>query len=204
MVAVIGFTCILCGFLLLYPVLTGVVVQEIRYFLRSSSQKEVVPPARVAELPDKPATEMPVDSDFGIIIPKIGANEPVVPNVDPYSEAVYQSALSQGIAHASGTVYPGDIGRMFLFAHSAENAWFAARYNAAFYLLPKLEPGDPIYVYKNGIRYTYFVTGAEIVSEDAIEYLEYTSSDEKELVLMTCWPAGTTFQRYLVFARIIP
>lgn len=200
---ILGMVFMLIGFLLLYPVLYGAIVEEVHYLFRSAEDKAAVPPAKV----ETPATEysedyLPKDSSFGIVIPKIGANASVIANVDPYNESDYRSALTRGVAHANGTMYPGDIGRMFLFAHSSENAWFASRYNAIFYLLPKLENGDPIYVYHNNTRYTYFVTGSQVVAGDALEYLEYQGSTNKELVLMTCWPAGTTLQRYLVFARL--
>lgn len=200
--AITGMVFMLVGFLLIYPVLYGSLIQETGYLFRSTKAKNAVPPARIETAVPSEEELLPKDSLFGIVIPKIGANTAVIANVDPYDESVYQSQLSKGVAHASGTVFPGDIGRMFLFAHSAENAWFASRYNAVFYLLPKLQQGDPVYIYYNNTRYTYTVTGSQIVSDNELEYLEYQGTTGKELVLMTCWPAGTTLQRYLVFATL--
>src|SRR3989339_451702 len=76
--------------------------------------------AKYATLQVKPAAaEMePVDQEFGIVVPKIGANSKVIANVDPYNSKVYQRALTQGVAHAAGTVLPGEIGNSFLFSHS--------------------------------------------------------------------------------------
>jgi sortase A len=141
----------------------------------------------------------PVDESFGIVVPKIGANAPVVADVDPYDETVYQEALSRGVAHAAGTSYPGEGGPVFLFAHSATDFVEASRYNAIFYLLNKLEPGDDIYLFHNEEKYRYRVTGSTIVDESAVSYLEEGEHDT--LTLMTCWPPGTTYRRLVVTAR---
>lgn len=73
-------------------------------------------------------TLQPVDSLFGIIIPKIGANAKVIPNVDPYDSAIYQRALTKGVAHAKGSVFPGHVGNMFIFSHSSVNFYEAIRF----------------------------------------------------------------------------
>src|SRR5687768_8091733 len=43
---------------------------------------------------------------FQISIPKINANAPVIPNVDPFNEIEYKKSLENGVAHAKGTVMP--------------------------------------------------------------------------------------------------
>lgn len=186
---------ILIGVILLFPVIWSILTSEFRYLFLSDKIKTSVPVVQHSAA--TPKEVIPVDTSFGIVIPKIGANTRVIPNVDPYDEAIYQEALSQGVAHAAGTVFPGDTGNMFIFAHSAANPVDADVYNAVFYLLNKLKKDDPVYVFYLGKRYTYIVDEVTIVNEDEVAYLQ-SSSDKKTITLMTCWPAGTTAKRLLV------
>jgi LPXTG-site transpeptidase (sortase) family protein len=152
---------------------------------------------------NKPQTKIneinPVDKSFGIIIPKIGANARVIPDVDPFDSSVYQVALAKGVAQAKGTARPDQIGNMFLFSHSSANLLEANRYNSVFYLLSKLEKNDEIYIYYKNLKYKYIVSGKKLVDAKDISYLN-PASKVKSLILMTCWPPGTNFERLLIFA----
>ncbi|MBW6441421.1 sortase [Patescibacteria group bacterium] len=141
------------------------------------------------------------DPLFSIVVPKIGANSKVIPDVDPYNSKVYQVALTKGVAHAKGTAYPGERGNSFLFAHSSDNFYNANRYNSVFYLLNKIEIGDIFYlIYQNQI-FRYKVTETSVVKADAVEYM--SESNEKIATLMTCWPAGTTINRLVVVGKLV-
>ncbi len=142
----------------------------------------------------------PVSSQFGIIIPKIGANAPIFPNVDASKADSYLPILQKGVAHAAGTVFPGVAGNIFLFAHSTDNFWNVGRYNAIFYLLKELENGDEIDVFFGGIRHVYRVVNKLIVKPSEVHYLTETTPYE-QLSLQTCWPPGTTLKRLIVLAR---
>lgn len=144
----------------------------------------------------------PIDKEFGIIIPKINANAKIIKNVDPYNSLIYQSALSEGVAHANGTPLPGEPGRIFLFSHSSVNFYDALRYNSVFYLLSKLEWGDEIILYSQNKPYKYKVIGTEKVNPNNVDYISdaYKPSEEF-LTLMTCWPLGSTYKRLLVHAQ---
>src|SRR5437762_3331510 len=50
---------------------------------------------------------IPKDTQFSILIAKIGASAKVFPNVDPTNESEFLTILSQGVAHAKGSVFPG-------------------------------------------------------------------------------------------------
>jgi len=106
---------------------------------------------------------VPVDTDFGIVIPKLNANSKVITNVDPFDSRIYQIALTQGVAHARGTGLPGAPGNVFLFSHSSVNFYEASRYNSVFYLLTKLELDDEIQIYYQGNKYTYTIRNKSIV-----------------------------------------
>lgn len=146
-------------------------------------------------------TTKPVSTDFGIVIPKINANAPVIKDVDAFDSKVYQQALSKGIAHAKGTSTPDMAGNTFLFAHSAQNWLNANRYNAVFYLLYKLEKGDTFSVYYKGKEYVYKIEEKKTVSAENVEVMKQ-SAYPRSVTLMTCWPPGTTFQRLIVVGSL--
>lgn len=139
---------------------------------------------------------------YGIVIPKLGIDEPVVFNVDPNDEEQYRAALKEGIAHASSTAFPGNTGVAYYFAHSSTPE-FRSQYNAIFYLINRLEEKDEIYIWHERERYRYEVTGKQITTPEDLSFLEAAAQGEEKLVLQTCWPPGTTSQRLLVFAKRI-
>ncbi|MEK7576995.1 MAG: sortase [Patescibacteria group bacterium] len=186
---------ILIGISILLTLFTygKILYEELRY------QTTKYVPARITkELP-------PIDTDFGIVIPKIGANAKVIKDVDPYNSRVYQQALTQGVAHAKGSAVPDNEGNVFLFSHSSVNFYEALRYNSIFYLLNKLESDDTIDLYYQNKKYSYRVTKKEIVASTAVEYLLPTNGkDAYTLTLMTCWPPGTSFKRLIITATRTP
>ncbi len=141
----------------------------------------------------------PVNPDFSIVIPKIGANAKVQQNIDASDEKIYLDALNKGVAHTLGTAYPGEGGHIFLFAHSTDYFWNVGSYNAIFYLLYKLGKGDEVNLFYQGQRYVYRVIGSEVVDPSQVQYLTRKTNREF-LTLQTCWPLGTTLKRLLVFA----
>ena len=144
----------------------------------------------------------PKDTNFSIIIPKIGASAKVFPNVDITNENEFLPILLKGVAHAKGTVFPGQKGNTYLFAHSTDNFWDVGRYNAVFYLLKDLVPGDQIIIYFQNKRYDYVVKSSKIVDpSDTSNIVNAQKINKQQLILQTCWPPGTTWQRLLVFAE---
>jgi LPXTG-site transpeptidase (sortase) family protein len=143
----------------------------------------------------------PKDTEFSIIIPKIGASAKVIPNVDPTDEDAFKPALMKGIAHAKGTVFPGLAGNTYLFAHSTDNWWNVGRYNAIFYLLKDLTLGDEVVVFFEGKRHDYIVTKTYVAEATDVELLVNSQQGEEQLVMQTCWPPGTTWKRFFVVAK---
>ena len=138
------------------------------------------------------------NTEFSILIPKIGANAKILPNVDPDNKTEYLQKLQEGVAHAKGTVFPGLPGNIYLFAHSADSWWNVGRYNAAFYLIKELKAGDEIVVYFENRRHNYVVTETAIGDSSEVSLLVNSRKDEERLILQTCWPPGTAWKRYLV------
>lgn len=181
---------------LLYPVLNS----EVGYYLFPPNKNIAVESPENKVAPSKKVL-VPVDTSFGIVIPKIGANAKIIPNINPYNETEYQWALTKGVAHARGTVFPGQVGNVFLFSHSSSDLWIANRYNSIFYLVDKLVPGDEIYLFYKNEKFKYQVISKKIVDATSVQYLSPDNKD-KIVTLMTCWPAGTTFKRLVVIAKI--
>ena len=196
--------------------------EEVRYFINERAEKEYVVASTQEEgqfiierdfspsvqggslkqAKDKQNVEImvPVDPQFSLVIPKIGANAPVIPNINAAEKDEYLQALQSGVAHAQGTAFPGEGGHMFLFAHSTDYIWNVGTYNAVFYLLYKLEEGDEVNLFYEGQRFTYRVTGKQIIDPSEVEYLT-RKTDSELLTLQTCWPPGTTAKRQLIFAE---
>ncbi len=142
----------------------------------------------------------PVDPNFSVIVEKIGANAPIVANVDASNKAAYLAALKKGVAHALGTSFPGQKGVTYLFAHSTDTLINVPRYNAVFYLLREMEIGDKIVIFFAGRRYDYVVSETKITDPKDVSYFTL-KTDEQILVLQTCDPPGTSWRRLLVIAK---
>lgn len=143
----------------------------------------------------------PPNTDFSIVIPKIGAVAPIIANVDPSDSKKYLPALRNGVAHALGTKYPGQEGNIYLFAHSTDSFYNVGRYNAVFYLIGKLDSGDEIDLFYKGEKLTYVVYDKKVVDANASEYLGKIE-DGSTLTLQTCYPPGTTLKRLIVLAKL--
>jgi len=171
-----------------YPVIR----EELRYLLAAKTGQKSL----------KNAPIKPVDEDFGIVIPKIGANTRVMANVDPFNPKEYQWLLTKGVAHAKGSSLPNQPGNIFIFAHSSNNWYNANRYNAVFYLINKLEKNDEIIIYYQKTRFLYKVTAKKLVEASTVSYLSPSYQSGSVLTLMTCWPPGTTLKRLIIMAKM--
>jgi len=138
-------------------------------------------------------------SYFSLEIPKIGAGAQVIANVNSADKKEYQSALKQGVVHAAGTYLPGMGGSVTLFAHSTDIESNVGLYNAVFYRLDELMPGDEIIVWFLGEKKVYRVTGSKILPPSNVEAFKAEKNGEK-LYLVTCTPRGTTKNRLVVEA----
>jgi sortase A len=144
---------------------------------------------------------IPKDTQFSIVIPKIGASAKVFANVDPNNPDEFMPILLQGIAHAKGSVFPGMQGNIYLFAHSTDTWFDVGRYNAVFYLLHDLQQGDDIVIFFDNKRYDYTVTQTLITGPEDVSLISRDHNGPERLVLQTCWPPGTSLQRFYVVAE---
>ena len=188
---IVGLVLIVGGLLLVGLIYSPVIREEVNYRLttvKSSFQEnqEIIP----------------LNKEFGLVIPKIDVNVEVFPNVDANNPKEYLPLLAKGVAHAKGSLLPGQEGNVFIFAHSTDTPLNANRYNAVFYLLNKLEKDDEVFVYYQQEKHLYKVLEKKIISPEKLnDYLNTLKG--KILTLQTCYPPGTTLKRLLVIAQEI-
>jgi LPXTG-site transpeptidase (sortase) family protein len=157
------------------------------------------PLLRMYLFPPQYVREARASDQFSLHIPRIRAQSPVVEQVNPWNEAVYNVALKNGVAHARGSGLPGDKRTIFLFAHSSGMPWEQLYTNTIFLRLGELESGDEVILERKQKRFVYVVTEKKEVLPTDIQYLENLSPDQ--LILQTCTPIGTSLRRLLVFAK---
>ncbi len=143
----------------------------------------------------------PLSTDFGIVIEKINANAAVIPNINPNDYDQYEQALAKGVAQVAGSTEPGQPGNLYIFSHSADAPWNIVRFNAIFYLLREMEPGDKVVVFYKGRRYDYIVYDKHITNPEDTSYLT-NRYDQPVLTLQTCDPPGTLANRLIVRAKL--
>ena len=145
---------------------------------------------------------IPADTNFSILIPKLGINSKVFSNVDPSDEKIFRPILQKGVAHAKGSVFPGYKGSVYLFAHSTANFWEIENNNAIFYSVKDLVVGDDIVIFFNNKRHNYEVFASKVIEANDVSYLRDSQKNDYEtIILQACWPPGTTWKRLFVFAK---
>ncbi len=158
-------------------------------------------PVNFGDISNSQNSIIPVSTQYGIVIEKINANARVVPGINPASEREYLAALQQGVAEALGSTPPGQPGNLYLFSHSTDAPWNIVRFNAVFYLLRELEPGDRVIIFYKNRRYDYIVYDKAIANPADVSYLT-NKYDAPVLTLQTCDPPGTLLNRLVVRAKL--
>lgn len=166
-----------------------------------TSNEEPPPEVSFADVSVSENSIIPVSTQYGIVIEKIGANAKIVAGVNPADEKAYVQALSQGVAEALGSTKPGEAGNLYLFSHSTDAPWNIVRFNAIFYLLRELEVGDRVIIFYNNRRYDYIVFDKKVVAPQDVSYLT-NRYEEPVLTLQTCDPPGTLLNRLVVRAKL--
>lgn len=163
-----------------------------------SENKTVIDPLRTAN----GSVITPVNTEFAIVVPKIGINAPIMEGVDPTNPQEYNNVLTTAVAQSSTSFTPDKSGTVYLFSHSTNYDWFVNDLNAVFYLLKNLEDGDNIVLFYKGVRYTYRLTEKRVVKPSEISYL-VPQVGKRNLILQTCWPPGSVTERLLIFADLV-
>ena len=187
------------------PIIAGVAVVLLILFLQYN--RMIFAPIMAYVSPgNAPATEIEaldptitqtVSADPRLIIPKLNIDVPINFNV---ALSDVMSAMNHGVAHyriSGASAYPGEIGNFIITGHSAGDVYSSNPYKYIFSGLERLEEGDLIYVNYNSIRYTYKVTGKQVIEPSNVSAL-VVQTDRPLITLVTCTPLGTSRYRLLV------
>ena len=187
------------------PIIAGVTVVLIILFLQYNRMifapimAYVSPgnaPASEIEALDPTITQT-VSADPRLIIPKLNIDVPINFNI---SLSEVMSAMNHGVAHYrinGASAFPGEIGNFVITGHSAGDVYSSNPYKYIFSGLERLEEGDLIYVNYNSVRYTYKVTGKQVIEPSNVGAL-VMQTDRPLITLVTCTPLGTSRYRLLV------
>lgn len=199
--------CLIIAFASLGSLLLPILAAQIRPYIIVDTNTEDVQAKINNEYPVAqpdnldPSSLITAGQEFRITIPKIDLISDISPYVDLSKELEYKSELlNTGVAHAKDSYLPGEGGPVFLFAHSTDSIFNIARFNAKFFYAKDLKEGDEIQIDFKGKKYNYLIDHTVIVSPEDVETVRQTPAD---LILMTCTPPGTDWQRLLIFAKQI-
>jgi len=202
--------CLLVAVLSISSILLPLSTAQISSMVQKSNAQKTEQIKQAAATPDPqrllaqalevdPSKDAQISNEYILEVPKIGLVSGIAPNVDLDNEEVYKQKLKEtGVAHAKGSYFPGEVGPVFLFAHSTDTVFNISAFNAKFFALKDLEEGDEIKVNYHGNKHTYKVTGKTIINPDELDTIRNADSS---LILQTCWPPGTDWQRLIVFAK---
>jgi sortase A len=110
-------------------------------------------------------------------------------------EGVTLTAIDRGPSHWPGTAMPGEIGNVVVAGHRVTHS-------RPFHDLDQLRPGDPlVFTLTDGSRWTYELTGVEIVAPDAMHIVEQTP--DPTATLFACHPKGSAAQRIVAHFRLV-
>src|SRR3954451_17217192 len=142
-----------------------------------------------------PAAAKPVPGDEEAVarleIPRMNLNRIVV-------EGATADALTKGPGHFPETPLPGQLGNAAIAGHRTTHLH-------PFFDIDKLQPGDEIIVTTLNGRYTYSVTGTEVVApDDYNEVIPTTDPTKATLPLVSCTPRYSATNRFVVHADLVP
>lgn len=149
-----------------------------------------------------PNVTQTVSPEPRLIIPKLNIDVPVAFGI---ATSEVDAAMSQGVAQFSipgANALPGQVGNLAISGHSAGDIYSSNPYKFIFSGLERLEVGDLIYINYESIRYTYQMTGREVVEPTDVSALVY-ETNKPMLTLITCTPLGTSRYRLLISAEQI-
>lgn len=147
---------------------------------------------------------------FRISIPALGIRAPVLlPSRTHWDarnwellEEQMQAGMLQGTVAYPHSSRPGAGGALFIAGHSSPPTLEAKEspYGTVFAALPNVDIGQEITITDDDERFTYIVTETFIVLAEDTGILE-PGKEERTLTLITCYPVGTTRQRFVVRAK---
>lgn len=123
-----------------------------------------------------------------IEIPKIGL-------VHPIFEGNTLTQIDHGPSHWPGTAMPGQLGNAVFAGHRVTHTH-------PFRHIDELQPGDLVYFTVGGVRWSYRVTGHQVVTPKDTWIVAQTAN--ATATLFGCHPPGSARYRYVVRLELVP
>ena len=139
-------------------------------------------PTRPVSVPADPYANEPLIEIGTIEIPKIGLSHRLF-------EGISLRSIDRGPSHWPGTAMPGESGNAVFAGHRVTRT-------KPFRNIDQLVVGDEVIFTIAGERWTYSVTGSEVVTPDALRIVEQTPN--ATATLFACHPPGSARFRYVV------
>jgi sortase A len=117
-----------------------------------------------------------------IEIPKLGLSVPL-------RQGITLTQIDRGPSHWPGTAMPGQIGNVVVAGHRVTHT-------RPFRHIDKLVNGDEVVFTVEGQRWTYVVTGNQVVTPQALWIVDQTPAPTA--TLFACHPPGSARYRYVV------
>ncbi len=137
-----------------------------------------------------------------LMIPALNITVPVL-YATAVNESEFQALLIDGVVHYPGTADAGEVGNVYIFGHSSDNAWSKGHFKTVFALLPKMQIGQNIYISNSqGEKFVYQVTETRVVAKDDLSVLSQETNGRRLLTLQTSYPVGTSLKRFVVVAEL--
>jgi sortase A len=168
-------------------------VQELRSQWFDVPDPTIQTPARSA----KPTDPIPGQAFAIMTVPRFGPAWQM-----PISEGTGAAVLRGGLGHYPSTALPGAVGNFAVAGH--RTTW-----GHPFREIQRLRTGDVVRVQTRLARFTYRITGHQIVRPSATEVLDPVPGQpgampaEAEMTLTTCHPEYSARQRWVVHAVLI-
>ena len=136
---------------------------------------------------------------FAITMPTLGVFDLTITHpTDATNSQSILDVLNYGVGHLFS--YPGNNSKVMVYGHSSNYTWVRNPYTEILSRINELNPGDLLYVTRNGFVYTYQVKHEKIINpSDTSDFIDDGSGEE--LILYTCWPKYSVAERYLVIAE---
>ncbi|MFN8016209.1 MAG: class E sortase [Acidimicrobiia bacterium] len=157
---------------------------------KSTTTTSTLPVPQLPQPEDSPADpyeKVPVNKIGTIEIPKISLS------TDLY-EGVWLTVLNVGPGHWPGTAMPGQYGNAVIAGHRVTHS-------KPFRHIDDLIAGDEIIVTSSQGRFTYKVTGHQIVYPKDIWIVDQTPG--YRITLFACHPPGSAAQRYVIYGELV-
>ncbi len=145
----------------------------------------------------------PLGDKARLVIDSIGVDAPIVFSASEDETSIFKS-LENGVVNYARTAKPGAGGTSLILGHSSAYPWYRGKYGSVFALLGKLKPGDKFYVqYDDGRLFIYTVSRSIVFSplEGDAKLGNLARADSSTLILVSCWPVGTSYLRIAVRAE---